>query len=212
MFRIFFYKYISLCTDKSFVCKTRECELGKGILIHNYRSSKTFTVVNQNFQTEYICIYMWNMAAIYSTSICIVIFFHECVCRRFLETYGSRGGSCFEIRSALRENYRSDKPRFARADILSLNTDVTSTAMRGRVRACTRCIHMRNAAAGSCRECERQRTLETGINVPLWPGYIKQQGSEFSRSLQNAGPEHVYGMLEKLSCYFPSVARIPRWI
>lgn len=135
-------------------------------------------------------------------------------------SYGSRGGSCFEIRSALRENYRFNKPRFARADILSLNTGVTATAMRGYtyvrarvpVRACTRCIHMRNAAAGSCRECGRQRTLETGINVPLWPGYIKQQGSGLSRSLQNAGPEHVYGMLEKLSYYFPSVARIPRRI
>lgn len=132
--------------------------------------------------------------------------------------YGSRVD--FEIRFALRENNWPDKPRFACADILSLNTSVTATATREsavHVRMCVRaCVHATHTHA----KCSSRQLLgnagdsghsKPGINIPLRPRYIKQQAPG-SRSLQNAGPEHVYGMLQKLSCYFSSVAQIPRRI
>lgn len=83
---------------------------------------------------------------------CIGIFLNPQVCSRhescFLETI-LRLSRRFVFRDSictLRENYRPDKPRFARADILSLNTDVTATATRESavhvyVRACVHATH-----------------------------------------------------------------------
>lgn len=63
-------------------------------------------------------------------------------------------------------------------------------------------------SASSCRECGRQQTLETGINVPL-RALHKTAGSSghtrLDRLLQKRrDPKHVYGMTMKLSSYFPS--------
>lgn len=90
----------------------------------------------------------------------------------------------------------------ARADILSLNI---CTLLREHMRVHVRGTHARNA--GSCRECGRQRTLETGINVPLWQRYIKQQApratTRLDRLLQKRRVPTRVRHATKLSSYFP---------
>lgn len=93
----------------------------------------------------------------------------------------------------------------ARADILSLNI---CTLLREHMRVHVRGTHARNA--GSCRECGRQRTLETGINVPLWQRYIKQQAPRLHnlpRSLitKASGPNTCTACYETIELFPVSV-------
>lgn len=94
---------------------------------------------------------------------------------------------------------------YARADILSLNI---RTLLRESTRASMCEAHTREMQpASSCRECGRQRTLETGINVPPRQRYIKQQAPWATLAsiayYKSVGSPTRVQHATKLSSYFP---------